>query len=183
MRHTPGPRWTLALLAGLAAVIVVYLVLDRQRTPPDLRRRADLADPGLTLRSVTLYVVEPDSLLLVPLDREVMAGEGTGAMVRVLVEQLAEPRERLVAPLPEKARVLHCFQVGESELVLDFNAALTAAAEGNIVMEELRLAALCRTLADNLPGVTRVRLLVHGQPLTRWGDHLAIPGVLEVQGT
>ena len=183
MKRLPGPVWTLILLAGVAGAAAVYLVLDRQRTPPDLRLRADLTDPGLTLRTVTVYAVEPDSLMLVPLDREVMAEEGTGPLVRALVEQMSEPPPGLAGPLPEGSRVLHCFRVSDAELVIDFNEAVTGGAEGSILVEQLRLQALCRTLADNLPGVTRVHLLVHGQPLTRWGEHLALPAAVEVGRT
>jgi hypothetical protein len=183
VKFSSGPLGTIALLLAVAAAAVVYLVLDRQRTPPDFRFRVNLGDQGVVLRTVTVYVVEPDSLALVPLSREVLAEDGLGPLVRMLVEQMAEPREGLRAPLPPGARVLHCFRVGGAELVLDFNEALGGTAGGNIVLEQLRLMALCRTLADNVPGVSRVRLLVHGQPLTRWGDHLALPEAVEIRST
>jgi hypothetical protein len=44
----------------------------------------------------------------------------------------------------------------------------------------LKLSALTRTLAENLDGVERLRLLVNGQPLVRWGEHLRPGPVLEV---
>jgi hypothetical protein len=40
--------------------------------------------------------------------------------------------------------------------------------------ERLRLSALCRTLGESLPGVERMRFLVHGQALDRWGGHIQV---------
>jgi spore germination protein GerM len=170
-----GGLLALLLAAGLLSV------LDRMREPAPLRYRVDLADRGVGLSTMTVYYLAADSLLLVARELEVLEGLPRPDLARDLVECLADPPRGLRSPLPEGTRLLHYFEDGEGEGILNFNDRITEIDGGSIAEERLRLSAFTRTLADNLPGLTRLRLMVHGRPLTRWGLHLEPGPALEVR--
>ena len=71
------------------------------------------------------------------------------------------------------------FETGTGEAVLDFNARVTAIAGRGILEERMRLDALARTMTESLPGVERLKLLVHGPPLERWGEHVELGPTVE----
>jgi hypothetical protein len=170
----------LGLLGVAAAVILVFLLLNLREAQP-LRYRLDLAERGAPLRTVTVYVLDVDSLALVPLKREVLAGSARRDLVRELVAYLAETSPGTRTPLPPGTELLHYFEDGAGEAVLDLSAEIQRIpSQGGILEERLRLAALVRTLAENVDGVERVRLLAQGQPVERWGDHLTLGPSLEV---
>ncbi len=181
MRPVPRKfRWIGLGLAVVAAVVVLAVVLSNLRAPQPLRYRLDPGAPGVALRTVTVYVLDPDSLRLEPREREVLAEGDTQRLVEELVGYLSQSSDSARAPLPGGTALLHYFDTGNGEAVLDFNEGLEEVAGSGIREERLKLSALTRTLAENVNGLERVRLLVRGRPLTRWGAHLEPPAVLEL---
>jgi hypothetical protein len=170
----------LALL-GVAAAVILLALLSNLRSPQPLRYRLDFDDRGPELLTVTIYDLAPDSLALVPLEREVMAGSARRDVVRDLVAYLAEPSGDGRAPLPPGTHLLHYFEGEDGEATLDLSAEIQSVpGDGGILEERLRLTALVRTLSENLDGVKRVRLLALGQPLERWGEHLTLGPSVDV---
>jgi spore germination protein GerM len=160
-------------MAALAALVLVILLLQL-REPAVLRYRVDLEAPGTELRTVTVYYLDADSLSLAPVKREVLGGTSRRVLAQDLVTYLGEAPDRYRAPLPGGTRLLHFFEDGEGEVILDFNAPITTIQGRGIAEERLRLSALVHTLAENVSGVDQIRLLVLGRPLEYWGEHLAI---------
>jgi len=171
-------------IAGSAAVVIAAVALFVSvrliREPQSLRYRLDLSERGTALQAVTVYYLSPDSLKLAPHEREVLAGSDRKALAEELVAFLSEPGEGTRPALPEGVKLLHFFEDGHGEAVLDFDQAIRDVRANGILEERLKLSALTRTLAENLDGVERLRLLVNGQPLVRWGEHLRPGPVLEV---
>ena len=149
----------------------------------DLRERINAGgfDRGVGLATVTVYYLASDSLGLVAREREVLDGLPRPDLARDLVGYLADPPPGLRSPLPRGTRLLHFFEDGDGEAILNFDDGITKVRGRSIPEERLRLSALTRTLADNLPELARVRLMVHGRPLTRWGSHLEPGPSLEVR--
>ncbi len=178
-RFTRREGW---IAAGAAVVLLVVLavILNHLQSPQPLRFRLDLADRGAGLRTVSVYYLDPDSLALVARNREVLAGAARRDVARDLVAYLSEPGEGARGTLPPGVELLHFFEDGNGEVVLDFNDAVTGVSGNGILEERLQLSALVRTVAQNMGGVDRIRLLIHGRPLDRWGEHLRPPEVLEV---
>jgi spore germination protein GerM len=177
---TSTGRWVgIALaLAVTIAVIVIAFSLDRRDIEP-LAFRLDLADRGVALQTTTVYFLAADSLRLVADTREVPPGGDRSQLAQELVAHLAEAPENRRAPLPEGTALLHYFETGTGEAVLDFNARVTAIAGRGILEERMRLDALARTMTESLPGVERLKLLVHGRPLERWGEHVELGPTVE----
>ena len=173
--------WVLIALAA-AAVIGILLVLSNLQKPTHLGETLDLEQRGTGLRTLTVYYLSADSLHVEPVERIVLAGRSVRVLSQELVEMLSTPGEGLRPPLPEGTRLLHVFQEAEgAELVLDLSAEV-ATAEGESLLEDrLRLTAVARTLAENLEGVRRLRVLVEGRPLEHWGRHLRLDPVLRLE--
>jgi len=162
-----------------AAAVVLVIVLLNLRSPAPLRYRMDLSDRGTPLRTVTVYYLHPDSLVLVPQDREVMGGSSRRDQAAALIGYLSEGSGDLKPALPPGTRLLHFFDAGDGEVILDFSPQVDRGRSGGILVERLQLAALSRTMIENIEGVGRVRLLVLGRPLERWGSHLSPRTMLE----
>ncbi len=176
----------LARYGGLAAIllVVVGLVflavsLDELRKPAPLTYRLDWTRRGLPLKTVTVYVVQPDSLILLPVTREMRSEESRAMVARNLIASMTLPVDEALPPLPAGTELLHFFETDTGDAVLDFNAAVMKIEANGILEEKLRLEAVVRTLADNLGGLRRFELLVHGRPLTRWGQHVTLAGPVE----
>lgn len=175
-------RWVIAgvLLLVAGGMVVVASTLTRLREAQPLAARMDLNDKGSALRTVTVYFVDADTLQLTHALREVAGGEGRAELARELVEQLTLAGPEGEPALPEGTRLLHYFETETGVAVLDFNAEVHAVGGLGILSERMHLDALIRTLAENLVGVDRMQLLVYGQPMVRWGNHIDLPPILEV---
>lgn len=173
---------TVALFVVLAValgVALIFLAVDL-RAPRTLRQPVDTAFPGTELRTVLVQYMAADSLALIPLPREVMVSEGRRGLVRDLVAHLATAPNGLRAPLPPGTHLLHYFEAEGGGVILDLSAEMETLSAESIEEEHLRLAALVRTLAENVEGVKRLRFLVQGNPLDAWGRHLRPGPWLEV---
>ena len=167
--------WLLVLVGLGAAGAVGRLVNLRQPAP--LRYRVDLAEKGRPLRTITVFYVDEGSLALVPRQREILAGRPARLMADDLVTYLTLEPEGCLAPIPAGANLLHVFISDGGEATLDFSAEIESGEGAGILEDRQKLLALARTMVENLDGVDRIRLLVLGRPLERWGTHLALgPG-------
>jgi hypothetical protein len=166
----------LLVLVGLGALAAVGRLVNL-RQPAPLRYRADLTEKGQALRSITVYYVDEGSLALVPRQREVLGGRSPRHVADDLVTYLTLEPEGCLAPIPPGASLLHVFVSDEGEATLDFSAEIESGEGAGIFEDRQKLLALARTMVENLDGVERIRLLVLGRPLERWGAHLALgPG-------
>lgn len=173
--------WFIVGGTAVAAAAVLLVMLARLHEPQVLRYRVDLAGRGTELQTVTIYYLAADSLALVPREREVLGGGPRRTLAQNLVEYLTESPEGLRSPLPAGVRLLNFFEDGQGEAILNFNEGIAGVRGRGITEERLRLAAVIRTVAENVGGVDRMRFLILGRPLEQWGDHLALEPTLEVQ--
>ena len=179
---SPGRQsWVLLGLAGIVVTGILVSMLFSLRAPHSLGFRVDLLDKGDELRTVTVYYLHPDTLKLVPVNHEVLAEHTSYELAEDLVAYLAQPSGVYRTPLPLGTKLLHYFDDGAGDVVLDFNLQIGYLRGDGIQDERLRLAALTRTLSANMVGVQRAKLMMLGRPLDRWGSHLALGGYVEVQ--
>ena len=131
-----------------------------------------MADRGTPLRTVTIYYLAADSLALAPQQREILGGKSRREQAQALVKYLSQSSGGLRAPLPPGTDLVHYFEDTDGLAVLNFNERIAVVRGQGIAEERLRLSALVRTMAENMSGVKRVRLLMLGRPLEGWGAHL-----------
>lgn len=159
----------------LVVTLVLVIMLVNLRAPQTFYTRMDLNALGPELRTVTIYYLAPDSLALAPLQREVVAGRSRRELARDLVDYLSQSSQGYRAPLPPGTDLMHYFEGGDGQAVLDFNERIASVRGSGIAEERLRLAALVRTMSENMGDLKQLRLLMLGRPLDQWGAHL-VPG-------
>jgi spore germination protein GerM len=165
--------YTLVLLLVAAAAWILFWPHDALDTgaPSDLAQRQT---PGAGERQAVLYFADSGAQTLVTERRAVPFGEsveeGVEATLRALV---AGPGQAsAVRTLPAEARLEQTYFADESTtLYLDFNAAFVTQHPGGSTAEYNTISALVRTIAANFPDVTRLQILVDGQPVDTLAGH------------
>jgi spore germination protein GerM len=115
----------------------------------------------------------PDALRLQEADREVEFGEGTLEQARHLIEALLEPApEPLVSPLPAGTQLRGLYATENGTVFVDLSQEAASGQPGGILEEELTVYSVVNTLADNLPAVTAVQVLVNGQEVDTLAGHV-----------
>jgi len=74
-------------------------------------------------------------------------------------------------PLAAGADVNSVYLVNGNTAVIDLNAEFADRHQSGILVEELTLAAMARTLAENIPGTTRIRILIDGKQRDTLAGH------------
>jgi hypothetical protein len=174
-------------LAGVAAIVVLAVVvgwvlfvgLPRWTAPRQAKvgpaTAASAATPEEPTRKIRahLYYVASDGLRLQGADREVEFGEGTLEQARHLVEALLEPApEPLLSPLPAGTSLRGLFVTSNGTVFVDLSAEAASGQPGGILEEELTVYSVVNTLADNLPAVTAVQVLVDGHEVDTLAGHV-----------
>jgi hypothetical protein len=130
---------------------------------------------GPTTR-VTLYVAsDAEGVLHARQVSIALPGEPAKRAREVLRALMAQYLEKSSAhPLAPGADIREVYLVNDSLAVVDLNAAFADAHRSGILVEELTLASMARTLAANLPGITRMKILVEGKERDTLAGHAGL---------
>jgi hypothetical protein len=176
---------------SLLVVVVVALVLaavgigwfrSRMSRPAPGVVATDVALPHGT-RAIELWYPDERGAGLVLESREVVedAVEGDALVRTVVAEYLAGPeRGAGRAVMPAGVTLAHVYRDPAGGLYLDFGSELRREFRGGSSAEILLVTSLLRTVAANVPGVTRVTLTAGGQPIVTLGGHVRLDGPLSV---
>ena len=163
----------------LAGVLIAAFYLRR------MRGRAANAQPRLTdsrpvappvagpAEQITLYVAYDDAGILrpqsarlpLPSERQQRAHELLRALLEIYLDQ-PSPH-----PIPPGSEVRDVYLVDPGLAVIDTNAALADGHRSGILVEELTVISLVQTLTANVPGVSRVKILVDGKERETLAGH------------
>ncbi len=145
-------------------------------------KTGDVAVPRGT-RAIELWFADAQGASLVLETREVVedAVEGDALVRTVVGEYLRGPEGgEGRAAFPEGVNLAHVYRDPAGNLYLDFGPELRREFRGGSSAEVLLVSSLLRTVAANLPGVSRVTLTAGGQPLVTLGGHVRLDGPLIV---
>lgn len=168
----------LALIAVLASAVWWFAIVPRRNeglgpTPADTL--------GTGFKAARLYFASSDGDGLVSESREMAETHTLHQLVSALVGELDRgPNGAGVAALPPGTSVLHAYLDERGLLTLDLSRAFQQGFRGGSSAEYLAVASLVRTLASNVPGVTRVLIVCGGAPLPSLGGHLPLDRAIEV---
>ena len=166
----------LLLLIAVAALGYYALRLKRQaeRLPARVTDTRPIAPPisGPTER-VTLYVANDsdgmlhrqDTIIAVPGDPNERARQLLRALLSVYLEKKSSH------PLGSGADVKYVFLVKPNMAIVDTNAAFADTHRSGILVEQLTVASIARTLAANLPGTIRIKILIEGKERETLAGH------------
>lgn len=83
-------------------------------------------------------------------------------------------------PLPPGSEVKNVFLVGDDLAIVDFNAVFADQHRSGIFVEELTIASVAQTLAANVPGITRVKILIDGKERETLAGHASLKAVYDI---
>ncbi len=155
---------------GFYALHLRHVAEVKEERAADLRPLAPpVAGPP---QPVTLFVADDRDGLLHPL-RVRMAlpterSQRAREVLRALVTQYVERNS--AHPLADGADIKDVFLIGGNTAVVDTTAAFGRHRSG-IMVENLTLASLAQTLAANLSGIARIKLLVEGKERETLAGH------------
>jgi hypothetical protein len=131
---------------------------------------------------VTLFVAYDDTGVLhaqsaripLPSVRQQRAEELLRALLALYLDK-SSPH-----PLPEGSDVRSVYLVDPGLAVIDINAAFADGHRSGVLSEELTVASLIQTLSANLPGITKVKILVEGKQRETLAGHADLSGLFDV---
>lgn len=180
------------LIIGVAVMLVIVLSMgiylrQMRRSAAQMQRLADDVRPvappasGPT-ETVTLYVADdatgglrsrPTQIPL-PGGRQQRAEELLRALLRIY-QQSDSPH-----PLSPAADIRSIYLIAPGLAVIDLNGAFADQHRSSILGEQLTVNSLVETLAVNVPGITRVRILVDGNTRETLAGHANISEFFDV---
>jgi hypothetical protein len=177
-----GIALMLAAVLGLGA----YLLHVRRRAVSEVPAAAfshPVAPPvsGPT-EQVTLYIAYDDAGELlpqsysVPLPQDLQ--ERAQEIMRVLLNHYLDKNSP--HPIPPGSEVRDVYLIQPGLAVIDLNAEFANGHRSGILVEELTVASLVETLAANVPGITRVKILVDGQERDSLAGHADLSSTYDV---
>jgi Sporulation and spore germination len=176
----------IAAMALAALAMGVYAGRERRRArqvEPVAAYSRPVAPPasGPTER-VTLYVAYDDPGVLLP---QLSVIPMTGGRQQRAEELLRALMDEYVAkssphPLGPGADVRNVYLVDPGLAVIDLNSAFADGHRSGILVEELTVVSLVETLTANIPGITRVKILVNGKEQETLAGHADLSRFYEV---
>jgi hypothetical protein len=180
------------LILGVAVMLVVVLSMGfylrhMRQAAAEMQRLADDARPvappasGPT-ETVTLYVADDASGALrsqsakipLPGGRQQRAEELLRALLRIY-QQPDSPH-----PLAPAADIRSIYLIAPGAAVVDLNASFADQHRSSILGEQLTVNSLVETLAANVPGVNRVKILVDGNTRETLAGHADLSEFFDV---
>jgi Sporulation and spore germination len=183
------PRHLIIAIAAMLAVALgmsVYVWRMQRRvqmaeTPAAYAHPVAAPVQGPT-EQVTLYVAYDDPGLLraqganipLPAGRQERAQELLRALLGVYLDKSSSH------PLGPGAEVRDVYLVDPGLAVIDVNDAFADGHRSGVLLEELTVASLVQTLAANIPGINRVKILVGGKERDTLAGHADLSCMYDV---
>jgi spore germination protein GerM len=178
---------TVTVLLSLTIAMSVYVWQLRRheiRAPRPTEKTEHVAPPtsGAT-EAVTVYVAydSPGELRAQSISIPLAAGRQQRAegLLRGLMSIYTAKDS--VHPLAAGAEIRQVFLVDPGLAVIDVNSAFVEGQVSGVLAEELTIASLVQTLATNMPGLARVKILIDGKERETLAGHADLTGFYDVQ--
>lgn len=163
------------LLAGVVAMAFYARRMRGRAAETAVTSDSRLVAPpvsGATER-LTLYVAYDDAGVLRPQTAQIPLPSGRQQRAEELLRTLLQVYLDKNSPhaLPAGAEIPDVYLVEPGLAVIDTNAAFADGHRSGVLVEELTVASLVETLAANVPGITRVKILVEGKQRPTLAGH------------
>jgi hypothetical protein len=184
-------RITTLVLIAWALLVVFFLPGMRGRLvrlsqlgqrPAEEQARREVTRVGSEAASgprvkARLFWADAERSGVVPVELELPLAAEPAPRARQLLEALiARVPGEAQRTLPGDAAVLEFYLLADGTGVADFSSALATSLPSGIRSEQLALESITRTLAANLPGVWRVKILLQGQEAETLAGHADLTG-------
>jgi hypothetical protein len=171
----------IVLTAALAWFLFIGVERWRQRpapAPPEETAGAppaatEAAPPATPHIKAHLFYVSDDGLRLKPEEREVLFGEGTAAQARRIIEaQLEPPAAPAISAIPAGTTLKELFISERGDAYVNLSTEIARNHPGGSIDEILTVYTIVNALADNLPAITAVQILIDGHEVDTLAGHV-----------
>ncbi len=178
---------TVALLFALTIAMSVYVWQLRRReirSPRPTEKTEHVAPPmSGAMEQATVYMAydSPGELRARSISIPLAAGRQQRAEALLRGLMTLYTAKDSPHPLAAGAEIRQVFLVDPGLTVIDVNSTFVEGQVSGVLAEELTIASLVQTLATNMPGLTRVKILVDGKEQETLAGHADLTGVYDVQ--
>jgi hypothetical protein len=191
-------RWIRLVLGGLVGAVIVaalyFPVLKRRVTQTakvvlqsEEQARRELTQPVAVnpseprVKARLYWASNADDAALTPVTIDLpLSADPVLRSKQVLNTLLAGPVDSELRTLPPDAVLLAFYLLPDGTAIADFSEALATSIPSGIVSEQLAVDSITRTLAENVPQVMRLKVLIHGQEVETLAGHLDLTGAFIV---
>jgi len=175
-----------AILLAVTLGMSIYVLRMRSRVNhvevPETNAQPVAPPVAGSSEQVTLYVAYDDAGVLrpkpvripLPVGRQERAGEILRALLTLYQDKFSPH------PLAAGSEIRDVYLVDPGLAVIDLNAAFADNHRSGVLVEELTVVSLVQTLSANIPGITRVKILVEGRERDTLAGHADLSNFYEV---
>ncbi|HEV2221410.1 MAG TPA: GerMN domain-containing protein [Candidatus Acidoferrales bacterium] len=160
--------------------------LARTQATEEQERREVVAPPISTPTDVVanaqvfwLSSTQPDRLASVTVQLPLSADPVERAK-QLIGALITNPPTSAQRTLPVGATLLSFYILPDGTAVADFSDALASEMPSGILSEWMAVNSIVQTLAANMPGITRLKILIHGQEAETLAGHIDISGFFDL---
>ena len=183
------------VLAILAACVVVGLIslrglhrrmarLAKAEVTEEQARHEVLAPPVSTptdvpVKAQMFWAGGPDGLAPVEIELPLSADaqERSRQLLQALIANPPTPDQRT---LPADVEILGFYILPDGTAIADFSDALSNETPSGILSERLAVNSIVRTLESNVPGLRRLKILIHGQEVDTLAGNVDLTGFFDL---
>jgi Sporulation and spore germination len=183
---------TLAVLAILVGIGVVSFQGLRRRAQrlgelqksEEQARQEVVAPPISTASDVTVqarifWASGPDAVA--PMEVAMpLSSDPVERSKQLLQELIAKPPSPEQQTLPADTTVLGFYVLPDGTAVADFSDAISSELPSGILSEEVAVNSITQTLANNVPSLARLKILIHGQESDTLAGHVDLTGFFDL---
>ncbi|HUO34909.1 MAG TPA: GerMN domain-containing protein [Candidatus Acidoferrum sp.] len=176
-----------AVVIGLTSLKSLRRRIERVKEIPKTEEevRHELLAPHVSTSSDVKTAAEiywasgPDQLAPVQTELPLSANPVDRAkqVISALIAQPPTPEQRT---LPENATLLGFYILPDGTAIADFSDALSSETPSGILSESLAVNSIVETLENNVPGLKRLKILIHGQEVDTLAGHVDLTGFFDL---
>lgn len=175
------------LLAAWGLTVGLERVMRGPVTPPNTGVKPGQAQGPAATRHITatLYYGSEDGQFLVPVQREVLHGEGPLEQGRqiVLAQLQQAPPSPLVAAVPPGTTLRRFYVTDRGDAFVDLGPEIASNHPGGSVAELFTIYAIVNAVTANLPAIGRVQILIDGREVDTLAGHIDLRRPLQRNDT
>lgn len=176
-----------AVLIGLISLRGLHQRIQRLAASPvseEQARRDVLAPPistptDILVKANVFWAAGPDRIAPVEVQLALSADPVQRArqVLQALITSPPTPGQRTV---PADAALLGFYILPDGTAIADFSDSLASEAPSGILSESMAMDSIVRTLETNVPGLRRLKILIHGQEVETLAGHVDLTGFFDL---
>jgi len=141
---------------------------------------APISTPSdVTAKATIFWAAGPDQIAPVEVELPLSADpvQRSRQLLHTLIASPPTPGQRT---LPANAELLAFYVLPDGTAIADFSDALSSETPSGILSEQMAVNSIARTLASNVPGLRRLKILIHGQEVETLAGNVDLTGFFDL---